>query len=481
MVDLGQVFTKNIVADYMTSLFDLNRNAKILDPCFGGGAFIDSLMQRKYINITGCELDKNLYVDAANKYKNCNILNKDFLCYEDESLFDGIIMNPPYIRQEKIDNLECFGITKKKLRNNELYCDLPSTANIYMYFIVKAISLLRNRGQLIVIFPSSWMNAKNGSNFKKYITQKCGITKKVFIYGDVFEKQALVDVVILKLEKDISLEEPEPEYLEVKDGKLVKKSIDKHISFELFETNFQELASIKRGITTGCNEMFINPEIESENAIDYIISSPKSIEGYSTEGAFLDKLLSVPGESITDEVSDYLKKWKDIIISKKKPKSLYQKIEKNQCWYDIRKIPSKGLVFAYFVRNDMKFVMNNSDVLIRDNFYIIYPHIDKYLMFALLNNFYTYYQLELNGKKYGAGLLKLQRYDLENLMFPNPNYIEDSDVYKLKNLSKRIIKDSTAELIKEITMIISKYCKVSYDEIENQYYQLKSNRLEVKK
>lgn len=30
-----------------------------------------------------------------------------------------------------------------------------------------------------------------------------------------------------------------------------------------------------------------------------------------------------------------------------------------------------------------------------------------YLLFALLNNYYTYYQLELSGKRYGAGLLKL--------------------------------------------------------------------------
>lgn len=54
----------------------------------------------------------------------------------------------------------------------------------------------------------------------------------------------------------------------------------------------------------------------------------------------------------------------------------------------------KGIVFSYFVRNDMKFIMNNLGYLVRDNFYIIKAQIDEYLMFALLNNYYTYYQLE---------------------------------------------------------------------------------------
>ena len=65
----------------------------------------------------------------------------------------------------------------------------------------------------------------------------------------------------------------------------------------------------------------------------------------------------------------------------------------------------------------MKFVMNETSAFARDNFYVIKPKVDKWVLFALLNNYYTYYQLELSGKRYGAGLLKLQRYDIEELTF----------------------------------------------------------------
>lgn len=56
-------------------------------------------------------------------------------------------MNPPYIRQEKIDDLEKLGITKNKLRKNKIYEQLPSTANMYMYFIFKALDLLKVDGE----------------------------------------------------------------------------------------------------------------------------------------------------------------------------------------------------------------------------------------------------------------------------------------------------------------------------------------------
>lgn len=39
MADLGQVFTKGNVARYMVSLFDLPKQAAIMDPCYGAGSF----------------------------------------------------------------------------------------------------------------------------------------------------------------------------------------------------------------------------------------------------------------------------------------------------------------------------------------------------------------------------------------------------------------------------------------------------------
>lgn len=479
MADLGQFFTKDIVAQYMVSLFDLPKNANIMDPCFGAGSFLKALASSGFTDVTACEIDAALSNQIKDSYSQFRLLNTDFLQYDGS--FDGIVMNPPYIRQEKIDELAEYGITKGKLRSNPLFSDLPSTANMYMYFIIKAIDLLKDGGQLIVIFPSSWMNARTGHSFKKSLLEKCGLEKQVHIYGDVFDKEALVDVVILKMIKrklDLTTQEL---YLEAKERELYSISSSKSQDLQIFEYPFSELATIRRGMTTGCNEMYINPDLpcNAQSFFKAILSSPKSITGYSTEKAKLDNLLFPTGDVSSSEVVDYLKYWERKIITDKKPKTLYQRIENDDKWYELREVCGEGILFSYFVRNDMKFILNKTGVLARDNFYVIKSKVDDLVLFALLNNYYTYYQLELNGKRYGAGLLKLQRYDLEKLKFPVYDKISDKDKKEMVRLSRKLLESSDFSIIGEITKIVSKYSDIKHEEIMERYFLAKTSRLEV--
>ena len=60
-MDLGQVFTSSVVAKYMVSLLNISFSSSILDPCFGDGVFIDACLEAGFTNITGYEIDENLY------------------------------------------------------------------------------------------------------------------------------------------------------------------------------------------------------------------------------------------------------------------------------------------------------------------------------------------------------------------------------------------------------------------------------------
>ena len=114
-MDLGQVFTNRNIARFMASLFTLDANATMLDPCFGTGVFLEALDSLGFKNVTGYEIDSTLYDEVLSKFKKCKLYNEDFLSSQ-LNHFDGIIMNPPYIRQEKIDGLSPLGVTKNKLR-----------------------------------------------------------------------------------------------------------------------------------------------------------------------------------------------------------------------------------------------------------------------------------------------------------------------------------------------------------------------------
>lgn len=487
-MDLGQVFTDRVVANYMVSLFSHVSKGRILEPCFGSGAFLRACKEAGYKNVYGCEIDERLYKEVVDDFPDYQLFQTDFLDYNPEDVFDGIIMNPPYVRQEKIDDLESLGISKEKLRKNGIYKGLPSTANLYMYFIIKAIDLLKDNGELVVIFPSSWMNARSGQSFNNLLIERTRVEREIHICGEVFEKDALVDVVILKLIKDSTpskIKEIEPEYLELTEGTLREREGIGHC--EEFVLNlsvpFSKYSSVRRGLTTGWNTMFINPkgvDSKPEECITKIISSPKAVHGYSTSLAETDDLLMIPqGQMLTDGLQEYITHFAEILSNEKKPKTLYEKFQISSEWYTLNEIDSNGILFSYFVRNDMKFIMNTSNVLARDNFYIIYPEIDRYLMFALLNNFFTYYQLETIGKKYGAGLLKLQRYDIEKLQFVDVDSISEEDKEKLTSLAKKLVQFSEEKCIYDITAILSKYTDKKMDEILVAYQSIKKKRLEA--
>ena len=348
-----------------------------------------------------------------------------------------------------------------------------------MYFILKAMDLLKINGQLVVIFPSSWLNAKSGHQFKKALLNTGRTEKVIYLHGDVFEKEALVDVVILKVVKTTAVLDPIEEYLEVLGENIEPMLLKRESMRTIFECPFDKLASIQRGMTTGYNQMFINPDIKSSDAhFKEIISSPKSLIGYSTDNAKLDRLLDCTSEDLSEQVKCYLDTWKKKILTDGKPKTLLAKIQNGQNWYGVRTVPSRGIIFSYFVRNDMKFILNDSDMLARDNFYIIRPYVDKLLMMALLNNYYTFYQLEHFGKRYGAGLLKLQRYDLERLRFPFVDQMSDDDIMKLKNMAQGLVVSGNSDLIEEITKVLSVYSTVDNETIEKEYREIKKQRLE---
>ena len=143
-------------------------------------------------------------------------------------------------------------------------------------------------------------------------------------------------------------------------------------------------------------------------------------------------------------------------------------------------VTGNGLIFSYFVRNEIKFIVHQNSAIIRDNFYLIIPTIDIFLMSALLNNYYTFYQLEKQGKKYGAGLLKLQRYDIKNLMFPDISLLTPEDITALITYAQELSSTGNELLLEKITLILEKVSAISASKIRHEYLLSKHNRLEKK-
>lgn len=475
-MNLGQVYTKQMVADFMVKLFTIAGKARVLDPCFGRGVFVNSLLENTEFTVDGVEIDRASFAEFANPDKSrCRLKNGDF--FDLEGTYDGIIMNPPYVRQEELDKLGPLGITKQKLQSACWMMNISSKANLYMYFILRAILLLRDGGELIAIFPNSWTNTTVGRQFYEQMKLHGSLTDFINVKGEAFEGSPMVDVCIVKFVKGKSEETHYQKMRITQDDRLLIETVEQQrneVSSNL--VRLRNVANIRRGITTGANKFFVNPPLFTQTHIVNILSSPKDFTGYTTKHCRQDKLFVIKsGDNLNEEEETYLENSARVILKEGKPLTLKSLIDDGLPWYYITVPEAAQIVFSYIIRNNLKFVLNEEKCNVRDNFYMISSHYDSLFLMALLNNYYVYQQLENLGKSYGKGLLKLQKYDIDEIKLPHPETIQEEDKAKLIKHTEELVKSSDESHIDAITNLLAPY--YGYNSVKEQYIELKSKRL----
>ena len=187
-------------------------------------------------------------------------------------------------------------------------------------------------------------------------------------------------------------------------------------------------------------------------------------------------MLAISGfDELNEEEATYLENSANVIQKEGKPQTLKTLIDEGQPWYYITVPATAHIVFSYIVRNNLKFVLNSEKCNVRDNFYMISSRYDSLLLMALLNNYYVFRQLEKLGKSYGKGLLKLQKYDIDEIKVPHPETVQEEDKEKLIQLSLELVKSSDDYHIDAITELLKPYYR--NEGVKEQYFELKSKRL----
>ncbi len=92
---------KNIVAT-MIELANLQPEDKVLEPSAGRGAILDEIVKfTPFVNAV--ELNPDNYKVLISKYS--EVLLGDFLGFESNGVYDKVIMNPPFSKQQDIDHV----------------------------------------------------------------------------------------------------------------------------------------------------------------------------------------------------------------------------------------------------------------------------------------------------------------------------------------------------------------------------------------
>jgi type I restriction-modification system DNA methylase subunit len=246
--EMGEYYTPPAITDLITRLTVTDASDTVLDPACGSGGFLVSAYHRikeqlpeskgshgRILDqISGVEINRfpahltaiNLAIQDLSSYTdNVDIEINDFFNvaknqrfgrvvagasgkeWENETEqiggFDALVANPPYIRQENIDN-------KDKVRNHlssdEVDAEyISKRSDIYGYFLTHGTQFLAEGGDLGFITSDRWMDTQYGEDIQQYILENYEIRAIIKFDRQVFD-DALVDssVLILRRQSDES-------------------------------------------------------------------------------------------------------------------------------------------------------------------------------------------------------------------------------------------------------------------------------------
>lgn len=482
--ELGQVFTPKNIAELMASFLSNKIYRDILDPAAGNGALLDACFNlfdgRK--TMKAIEIDNDLIEILSNKGFEALCMN--FFDYNDK--VDSIIMNPPYIRQELL--------TKENSKNDLLdklnYKNITSRSNLYLYFLIKALETLREDGRVVVIIPNTWLTSAYGITIQKYILSNYTLNSVINFEKNVFD-DVDVDVSIFVIDnlrptdltrtqfyyfEDIEIRDI-TELLQAKVNKEIpQKDIlsvgwffyKENISFNFDNiTTLSDFAIINRGLTTNFNNFFIKENDEEivklyPNLFKKIVNKQTEIKTYLVDTDSLNKVVMlIPKElnQVPQKIILHIKKTEKLIKESKSPKSIYNMITKKKEWFSLKAQVKNSLIFNYIIRNDVRFIINNSSAVVKDNFYQItfFEENLQMIYFAILNSSFSRYFIEHAGRSYGSGLLKIQKYELDRLPILDHRMLNLKDRNKLIDKSKKLLANNSKKTILEIDKVLEKY------------------------
>ncbi len=92
------------------------------------------------------------------------IYNKDFLLEIDSNIkrFDICIGNPPYLRHQRISKNDLSKYQSIQRYFSDLNLQWDKKADLYIYFWLSAIALLKNKGILTLVLSRSWLSSRFG-------------------------------------------------------------------------------------------------------------------------------------------------------------------------------------------------------------------------------------------------------------------------------------------------------------------------------
>ncbi|MEM2233660.1 MAG: DNA methyltransferase [Nitrososphaerota archaeon] len=397
-------------------------------------------------------------------------------------LADIIVMNPPYVRQEKIP--------KQKKEYYVTSYGLDRTSDLYTYFMVRSLKLLRQGGVAALITSDKWLEVNYGKTLQQVLKPHI-----IAIYGQrrrSFTADVNTVITILKRDKQPDDKPVQFIYLEsygdervrnykaierrkLKPGKwyyLRAPRIFEEVLLPKLTHKLRDFAEIKRGFTTGANEFFYMKDITHLYEADYLANPKKFhewgvnaktakelqeqgliyIENEAGERFVINKEDVRPILRSPEEIHEYMfSQVKTLCLYTSNPGPLTMKYIKKyekegisrrptfrgrSPWWQLPELEKTNIILIKSFHNVIYEPISLEGILVDQRTYVFKPHklISLEDVWKYLNSTIFYLTIELYCGRLGGGATDIRVEDYKEIPVPDLSHLYiEFDANKLWN------------------------------------------------
>ncbi len=442
--------------------------------------------------------EKIAHWDPYNQNASANFFGPEWMFGITEG-FDVIIGNPPYISHDKISKQ-----LKTKIKNS--YQSYQPFADIYCYFIEKAIDLQNEAGILSFITSNSYLRAEYGAPIRSLLYNRNTLIRMLNIEDSQVFESAIVNVSIIVSRKPINSSDdfcivvnslfsgdsfedfvsvngfsyPQV-YFDSKSWNLAEpKLVELQKKLEVSGKTLEELnTKIRLGIATGSNEAFLIDEDQKrefceKNPINTEIIKPilrgRDISGYSYTLPKQYVLLTKNGVNVERDYPDiyeHLESFGD---------KFKNRGAQGQHWTNLRACSfyddfKKEKIVWIELSDSGRFSLCNDEVYLLNSAYFLLPpsDIDSKFLLGILNSSTIRFYLNLVAETSGMGTSRWINNYVKEFPIPVVAYEQQTGIIKIVNQILEVkAADSdanTADLEQEIDERVYALYNLTQEEI----------------
>lgn len=456
----GVYYTPINLAQYLVSNITRKNATEVLDPACGDGALLRAAVAKfgSNLNCIGCDIRDSFDVKGFRKVK---FFEKDFLALTDRILTSLIVLNPPYVRYDRINSEQKRGWVKWLKSHHSV--EISGRPDLWIFFMFKVLGHLKDGGSVAAILPKAFLQSDYALVLRKYLREHFERIRFLSL-GKSYFPDAKERVVLLWLD---GYNKPNAEIVGSYSEEFNTDVVCYPVGSDLWDYanlssdcvdyantiinsykskyGFIEFSSNARcliGIVTGMNKYFVKSSEEALqlgfNKTDVlpVMTKGSDLASLTVTRTMSKKCLLIQFPN-RKKIKNYLKLGKRVGAQKSshaKGRTPWYSVKQGQLPHAFFPYRSSAIPFLTLAEGRVQSLNSIHRIYFNTN---INAEAKKWIQLSLLSNI-GQLSIELHSKIYGRGLLKAEPGDLKKaLVYRGKGRVSQSVYARVNTLLKK--------------------------------------------